>query len=133
MSTIFSHPLFNPLCVYCIPPSGYQLSKKEGKTGGPERPLSDLGLLSYRDYWKDVILESLREHDGESISIEQLSQSTSIQVHDLVNTLQALKLVKYWRGKHVILMRKELFQLQAKRRARPRVGAYGWRVDYQPV
>lgn len=47
----------------------YLLSKKESKTGSPERPLSDLGLLSYRSYWKNTVFRELENLDHE-VSIE---------------------------------------------------------------
>lgn len=57
----------------------YELSKKESKVGTPEKPLSDLGLLSYRSYWSREILELLKRTKG-AISIKEISQITAIKV-----------------------------------------------------
>eukprot|EP00731_Ephydatia_muelleri_P027719 Em0019g592a len=71
----------------------YELSKIEEKLGSPEKPLSDLGLLSYRSYWSQTILEILLDvkgHDGNppSITINEICEQTSIRKEDVVSTLQ---------------------------------------------
>lgn len=76
--------------------AAYELSKKEEKVGTPEKPLSDLGLLSYRSYWTQVLLEVLRKHKG-NISIKEISRMTAIKTEDVISTLQSLNLIKYWK------------------------------------
>ena len=91
----------------------YELSKLEGVTGSPEKPLSDLGKLSYRSYWSWVLLEILRDFRG-TLSIRDLSSMTSITQADIINTLQSLNLVKYWKGQHVICVTPKLVEEHLK-------------------
>ena len=79
----------------------YELSKREGKLGTPERPISDLGLVSYRSYWVYALLEILQKHRG-SISIAELSEMTKFRTDDIVKTLQAFNLIRYFGGQHSI-------------------------------
>ncbi|KAI9208003.1 acyl-CoA N-acyltransferase [Polychytrium aggregatum] len=81
----------------------YELTKIEKKTGSPEKPLSDLGLLSYRAFWSEVILEKLIHYHGE-ISIEQLRDETSFTIDDIMLTLQALDLLKFYKNSPVLYL-----------------------------
>ncbi|BAM39247.1 histone acetyltransferase [Theileria orientalis strain Shintoku] len=71
----------------------YLLSKKEGKTGTPERPLSDLGKASYMSYWSEVLLEILFDPKYESLSIQDLSQMTAFEPNDIISCLEELGLL----------------------------------------
>ncbi|XP_062387622.1 histone acetyltransferase KAT7-like isoform X1 [Sardina pilchardus] len=86
----------------------YLLSKVEERVGSPERPLSDLGLISYRSYWKEVLLRYLHNFQGKEVSIKEISQETAVNPVDIVSTLQSLQMLKYWKGKHLVLKRQDL-------------------------
>ncbi|KAM0680407.1 Histone acetyltransferase [Glugoides intestinalis] len=78
----------------------YMLSKKEKKIAGPEKPLSDLGLLSYRAYWLDVILEEIAQ--CKDVNISSLSKKTHITEEDIIGTLIANRMVKYYGDELII-------------------------------
>ncbi|XP_065219817.1 histone acetyltransferase KAT6A-like isoform X2 [Planococcus citri] len=73
----------------------YLLSRKEGKPGTPEKPLSDLGQVSYHAYWKSVILQYFHDHkNSKSTSIDDISEETGIMSHDIAYTIQSLDMVR---------------------------------------
>ncbi|XP_003737585.1 histone acetyltransferase KAT5 [Galendromus occidentalis] len=93
----------------------YELSKFEGKTGSPEKPLSDLGLLSYRSYWAEAILEILinmksNENCDEkpSTTINEICELTSIKKEDVISTLTYLNLINYYKGQYIITLGRDV-------------------------
>ncbi|KAG0222762.1 hypothetical protein BGW42_006341 [Actinomortierella wolfii] len=77
----------------------YLLSKREHKAGSPEKPLSSLGLLSYRNYWKTAIYRCLmsihkEKNRKDRVSIEELSRETAMTIDDVVTTLQTNNMIR---------------------------------------
>ena len=66
----------------------YELARREGKMGSPERPLSDLGRRAFHGYWRDTIVEKWRQWRGSIASIDDLSEITWIAKEDLEESLK---------------------------------------------
>eukprot|EP00013_Stygamoeba_regulata_P025216 CAMPEP_0177648654 /NCGR_PEP_ID=MMETSP0447-20121125/10941_1 /TAXON_ID=0 /ORGANISM="Stygamoeba regulata, Strain BSH-02190019" /LENGTH=441 /DNA_ID=CAMNT_0019151305 /DNA_START=90 /DNA_END=1415 /DNA_ORIENTATION=- len=123
---------YNLACILTLPPFqrkgygklliafAYELSKKENKVGTPEKPLSDLGLLTFRSYWKGVLLDILRKHRG-NLSIKDISNMTAIKTEDIISTLQSLNLIKYWKGQHIISVTPKVIEDHMKNKAQQTV------------
>ncbi|XP_060884792.1 histone acetyltransferase KAT6B isoform X2 [Labrus mixtus] len=99
----------------------YLLTRQEGQAGSPEKPLSDLGRLSYLAYWKSVILEYLYKHPDKHISVKGISRATGMCPHDIAATLQQLGMIDRQDGRIVLIRRERLIQRHMESlRANPR-------------
>ena len=93
----------------------YLLTRVEEKTGSPEKPLSDMGLVSYRNYWRLVMCQYMLERVPEDksqrqgLSIKQISDDTGLTPDDVISALEGLR----------CLVRD------------PQTGLYAFRVDLQ--
>jgi len=84
----------------------YELSKIEGKLGSPEKPLSDLGLLSYRQYWTENILDILVDCNEreERCSMESLASTLAMTLGDVETMLRALEILAYHKAEHKLIV-----------------------------
>jgi len=98
----------------------YEISKVEGKLGSPEKPLSDLGLLSYRSYWSQAVLEVVL-NQTEPISIGDISTATSMTHEDVISTVQHLGLVKYYKGQNSLCITPEIIEAHKKSMAKRKI------------
>ncbi|KAJ9291371.1 hypothetical protein DTO021C3_1171 [Paecilomyces variotii] len=92
----------------------YELSKREGKLGSPEKPLSDLGLLGYRQYWRETLVDLLMQPGREAISEYELATLSSMTEKDVHETLVVLGLLRYHKGNWVIVLTDAIIEQQKK-------------------
>nr|CCC91565.1 putative histone acetyltransferase [Trypanosoma congolense IL3000] len=97
----------------------YELSRREGKIGSPETPLSDLGEKLYLGYWGDTIVSSLARaiEEGHRVTVDYLVHATFMSEADVVRTLQYLKLID---GTQIVVSEESIERCLSKRLQRER-------------
>jgi GNAT superfamily N-acetyltransferase len=105
----------------------YELARRAGAPGTPERPLSDLGLMSYGTFWKGALLRVLGEaaRAGAHLSVRDLVSRTGICEADVRETLGALGLLRASGAEHALCVTPALLAAHApagRRRAAPAWG-----------
>ncbi|KAF4555016.1 Histone acetyltransferase mst2-like protein [Elsinoe fawcettii] len=105
---IFLNPGNNVSCILVLPihmrrgfgrtmiEFSYLLTKVEKRVGSPEKPLSDMGLVSYRSYWRGVLCKLLLRYKdtsavAEPLSIANIARETGMTPDDIISTLEALR------------------------------------------
>lgn len=82
----------------------YLLSKKENSLGTPEKPLSELGKISYLNYWKYSIIDVIRKTN--TTTLRHIIQETSMTKEDIMTTLYEFNMIKPDKHRSIIQYKK---------------------------
>jgi MOZ/SAS family len=101
---------YNLACILVFPPFlrrgygkiliafSYELSKREGQLGSPEKPLSDLGYASYIAYWSRelaIILTTTHfKYKSHTFTLEALQGMTGFRGDDILAALKNMDIIE---------------------------------------
>ena len=93
----------NVACILVFPPwqrkglgkilmgVSYELSKRDNRIGGPEKPLSELGRKGYMQFWQATIARTvLSLRTRSTVSVQEISERCWIAPEDVVGALKAM-------------------------------------------
>ncbi|KAK8860709.1 hypothetical protein M9Y10_012374 [Tritrichomonas musculus] len=96
----------------------YTIAKRKNIRGGPESPLSDLGSIAFKSYWRDSILDFIHNYGTDDTDSDRISEATFISHADVHETLKGLDLlIKVQKGRPATIDRQgaEILYEQYKR------------------
>ncbi|KAI4638945.1 hypothetical protein J4E86_011652 [Alternaria arbusti] len=97
----------NLACILVFPPwqkqglgqilmgASYEMSRREERLGGPEKPLSDLGRIAYIHYWSQTLARTILACPSKkTLTVQDLREKTYIVPEDIIATLQAMDVLE---------------------------------------
>jgi len=80
--------------------ASYELSKRDGRLGGPERPLSAPGAASYAIYWGRVVAKMILEKpSNKAVDVKEIVKATCMVTEDVIGALLDMGVVEGGTGK----------------------------------
>ena len=72
----------------------YELSRREGRIGGPEKPLSDLGRKGYLRFWEVRVARSILSMKNKSnATLGEIAESCWMLIDDVILALKEMEIV----------------------------------------
>ncbi|MCJ1282826.1 hypothetical protein MMC26_002152 [Xylographa opegraphella] len=73
----------------------YELSKREGRIGGPEKPLSELGRKGYSKFWEARVASAiLRTRNKSTVTPEEIARQCWMLVDDVILALKDMGILE---------------------------------------
>ena len=73
----------------------YELSKRENRIGGPERPLSELGRKGYLKFWEARVANAiLKIRNKSTVTPEEIAKQCWMLVDDVIVTLKEMGMLE---------------------------------------
>ena len=74
--------------------ASYELSKREGQIGGPEKPLSELGKKGYYKFWEARLARAiLGMKSKRSLTVRGIAAESWLSTEDALEALKAMEVV----------------------------------------
>ena len=97
----------NLACILIFPPwqrqglgkilmgASYELSKREGRIGGPEKPLSDMGRKGYIKFWEARVASTILEMKVKTtMTVEEIATRCWLLPEDAVAALKSMDVLE---------------------------------------
>jgi GNAT superfamily N-acetyltransferase len=105
----------NLACILVFPPwqrqglgkilmgASYELSRREGRVGGPEKPLSELGRRGYLRFWQARVARELLDFKGKgTVTVEELAARCWMLAEDVMVALKEMGILEVRKKSDVV-------------------------------